>query len=62
MGEKMIKYFDEAERLGGIQGKVRLAMLSLTPSKQAQILPDTSENLHKLQTAIEQLKTELKAK
>ena len=62
MGEKMIKYFDEAERLGGIQGKVRLAMLSLTPSQQARTQPDTSENLRKLQTAIEKLKTELKAK
>ena len=59
MGEKMIKFFEEAERLGGLQGKVRLAMLSLTPSQQARIIPDTPENLRKLQGAIDQLKSEL---
>lgn len=59
MGEELVRYFHEAERIGGLQGKVRLAMLALIASQQARIIPDAPENIHRLQRALEELKMEM---
>ncbi len=59
MGDKLIKYYNEAEKLGGFQAKIRLAMLSLIPSSKADKAPDSQENIQKLEVAMKQLKAEL---
>jgi hypothetical protein len=61
MGLQLEKYYKDAEKIGGINAKVRLAMLSLIPSSKATSLPDSTENIQKLEKAMKQLKTELGA-
>jgi hypothetical protein len=59
MGDKIVQYFEEAKRLGGLMGQVRLAMLTTVISSKAPTIPDTPDNLQKFREAIEQVKIEL---
>ena len=59
MGAQLAKYFQEAQDIGGSVGRVRLAMLALISSTDANKLPDTAENIGKMQDAFKRLKTEI---
>ena len=55
MGAKLIALFNEAEQKAGMQGKIRLAMKTAMSSEQAATLPDTPENVTKVQNALNEL-------
>ena len=55
MGTKLVALFNEAEQKAGMQGKIRLAMKTAISSDQAASLPDTPENISKVQSALNEL-------
>ena len=55
MAEKLIAYFEEAKKKGGIQGMIRLAMKTSTSSEQASSMPDSPENIQKFENAIKEI-------
>lgn len=59
MAEECVRYFAEAERLGGIPAKVRLAALARVTSSEAGVVADDREVLGRLERAMGQLKIEL---
>ena len=59
MAEKLVKYYDEANAMGGLKAKMRLAVLTNIPSMKAQSEPDSPENIQKFQKAMQELKKEL---
>lgn len=59
MGEKLLKYYEEAYRIGGAKARLRLAMLSLLPSLKAGNAPDSEANIRRFENAMNRLKKEL---
>ncbi len=51
MGVKLLEYYDEAKRLGGLKGQLRLAMLTKLSSTKAQNQVDTPELIQKFEVA-----------
>lgn len=45
MGERLVDYFDRADRLGGTRAKVRLAYLTNTPSTLASVELDSADRI-----------------
>lgn len=58
MANKLIAYYEEAQNLGGLKAKMRLAVLTLIPSSKAQNNPDSFENIQKFEKAMQELKKE----
>jgi hypothetical protein len=61
MGEKSQAFFDEASRLAGLLGKIRLASLAQITSTEASTGDDRPEVIARLEAAMVRLKTEFKA-
>lgn len=61
MGEKSQAFFDEASRLAGLLGKIRLASLARITSTEAATADDRPEVLARLEAAMVKLKGEFKA-
>lgn len=59
MGEACTEVFREAERLGGIPAKTRLAAIARVTSAEAAAMPDGPELLARLRSALDRLKVEL---
>ncbi len=59
MGQQLLKYYKEAEKMGGIMGKMKLAMYTLIPSTEAGSTPDTPENIKKFNEAMVKVKQDL---
>lgn len=62
VGEKLLKYYEEAYKIGGAKARLRLAMLSLLPSLKAGNAPDSEANIRRFEHAMNQLKKELNSK
>jgi hypothetical protein len=58
MANKLLMYYDEAAKLGGIKAKMRLAVLTNIPSAKAEIEPDSPENIKKFEQAMQEIKKE----
>jgi hypothetical protein len=58
MGEKLKKFYDEADKLGGTKAKMRLAMITLISSNDAPSAEDSSENVTKFENAMKEIKKE----
>ena len=56
MGMKLTAFFEQANKDFGIQGRMKLAMLTKIPSSQAETLPDSPDNLKKFDDALKQIK------
>lgn len=52
MGQKAAAFFVEAERLGGLPGKIRLATMAKVTSTEAASAPDEPELLGRLENAL----------
>jgi hypothetical protein len=61
MGVDAVWFFGEAEKLGGIPAKVRLASLSRVTSAQALAAKDDSDLIGRLETALVKVKAEFAA-
>jgi hypothetical protein len=55
MGEKLQKAFEMAKAAGGLQTQMRLAMKSGMSSDKAAGLPDSPENIKKMETAFKEV-------
>jgi GAF domain-containing protein len=62
MGARSRHYFDEAERLGGLLGTMRLASLARITSTEAAALRDTDEVVARLGRAAEAVRVEFGAR
>ena len=60
MGARMTEYYTKAEKEFGLQGRMKLALLTAIPSSRAETEADSAENLQKFEKALAQLKTEKK--
>jgi hypothetical protein len=54
----MVKYYEEAGKLGGLKAKMRLAVLTKLSSSQAKSEPDLPENIEKFKNAIQEIRKE----
>jgi GAF domain-containing protein len=59
MGDQGFRFFQEAERLGGIPAKVRLASLARITSTEARAREDDPDMLGRLHAALERIRYEL---
>ncbi|RJP26473.1 MAG: hypothetical protein C4527_15025 [Candidatus Omnitrophota bacterium] len=55
MAEKLKKLYEFAEQAGGIEAKMRLAVMSGISSVKAATEPDSPENIAKLKKAIKEV-------
>lgn len=58
MGLKLFSYFDQASKIGGIEGRVALARYTGYNSFSAKTLDDTVDNIQKFEKAMAQIKKE----
>jgi two-component system, sensor histidine kinase and response regulator len=58
MGLKLLTYFDQASKIGGIEGRVALARYTGQNSMTAKSMEDTFDNIQKFEKAIAQIKRE----
>jgi len=61
MGERLVDYFDRADRIGGLRAKVRLATLTKTPSTLASVESDSPELIHSFDSAWQTIEREFGA-
>ncbi|MCX7880461.1 MAG: hypothetical protein N2517_07345 [Ignavibacteria bacterium] len=62
MGEKLLKFYEQAYKLGGIKAQMRLAILTLLPSTKAKDEPDSQENIQKFEKAMKEIEKEFENK
>jgi len=60
MGQRTLEYFAEADRLGGLVAKMRLASLAQVTSTEAASHDDAPEFLSRFEKAMDQLRTEFR--
>ena len=58
MGDKLAKYYDEANAIGGLKAQMRLALLTKMSVKKAESEPDSSDNIDVFEKAMQELKKE----
>lgn len=58
MGDKLVEIYERAFRIGGAKAKMRMAMMTATPSVAAQHAPDTPENIAKFEVALREIEKE----
>ena len=55
MAEKLLSYFDRAKAKSGLQGKIKLAMITKISSQDASKLPDSPDNIALFEKALSQI-------
>jgi hypothetical protein len=58
MGRRIVRLFEEADAIGGLVARMRLASLSQTTSMEAATVEDRSELVQKVQAALEEVRRE----
>lgn len=58
MGNRLVAFYDDANKLGGLKAKMRLAVLTKLPSEKAANEPDSSDNVAKFEAAMQEIKKE----
>lgn len=58
MGQKLLKFYEDAKKLGGIKAQMRLAAITKTPSTKAGGEADSLENIKKFESAMAEIKKE----
>lgn len=58
MGDRLASFFEQAESFGGLDAKIRLALLTRIPSTRAHVEPDTPQNVARFESALASLRTE----
>jgi hypothetical protein len=59
MGAKLEALYAEADRVGGMKAKVRMAMITKLTTKTAGSAPDSPENIKIFQDALAEVKKSL---
>jgi hypothetical protein len=55
MAAKLVKYYEMVLAEGGVNAKMRMAMLTVVPSNIAGTLPDTPETVEKFKRAYKEI-------
>ena len=55
MGDILLSYYEKAKQKGGLDAQIKLAMLTLLPSKKAAEAPDSEENIKKFEEAFKKI-------
>ncbi len=55
MGAKLMAFYEQAKARGGIQAKVKLAMITKLSSNDAESAPDSPENIKRFEEALKQV-------
>ena len=58
MGEKLSKFYEKANEIGGMKARMRLAILTNISSVKAAQEPDSEENVKKFEAAIVEISKE----
>ncbi|MBN1191752.1 MAG: hypothetical protein JXA46_18520 [Dehalococcoidales bacterium] len=58
MGTRLTQYFNEANKLGGLKAKMRLAVLTKMSGQTAETEADSPENINKFEKAIQEVRKE----
>ena len=58
MAEKLMQFYEDASKLGGLKAKMRLAILTSIPSSKAESAPDSPENIRIFEQAIKEIRKE----
>lgn len=58
MGDRLAAFYDQAESFGGLEAKVKLALLTRVPSVRAQIEADSAENIASFESALATLRAD----
>lgn len=58
MGGKLVSYYEEAKKTGGLKATMRLAMKTGVSSDKADAEPDSPETVSKFETAWSEIKKE----
>ena len=58
MAEKLVEFYEEAGKLGGLKAKMRLSILTLIPSNKAAETADTPETVKKFEAALAEIRKE----
>jgi hypothetical protein len=59
MGAKLEAFFEEADKLGGMRAKVKLAMITKLTAKAAASEPDSPDNIKLFEDAMQEVKKAL---
>lgn len=62
MGKKLLNYYSEAKKMGGIKAQMRLAIITKIPGTRAGKLPDSDENIAAFENAMTEIKKTIKPK
>jgi ABC-type molybdate transport system permease subunit len=60
MGQALVNFYSEVDKIGQMKAKMRMAMLTGVSSVKADMIPDTPEMITKFKTAFEEIKKEFK--
>ncbi len=60
MAEKLLKYYEEATKLGGMKATMRLAIITKISSTKASNEPDSPENIQIFENAMSEIRKEFK--
>jgi len=58
MGKRLEEFYQEAQRIGGMKGQMRLAMITLVPSNKAASIQDSPDVINKFTNAMKELRKE----
>ena len=58
MAEKLVQIYEEAQEIGGLKAKMRLAILTQMSSTKAAEAPDTPENIQIFTDAMKEIQKE----
>ena len=58
MGSKLLEFYSQADAIGGLRAKIRLAQITRMTSTQAEAAPDIADALARYVTAIGQIRQE----
>ncbi len=62
MGKKLLSYYSEAKRMGGLKAQMRLAVITRIPGTKAAAAPDSPQNIAKFEQAMIEIKKSLNSK
>lgn len=62
MGQKLLRFYEDAKRLGGLTAQIRLAVITKIPGTKAESTADTPENIALFERAIEEIKKNISKK
>ncbi len=58
MADKLLQYYADAKKIGGLKAQMRLAIITKIPSSKASSEPDTPDNINAFEAGLREIKKE----